>query len=93
MAVGGVLVVCWLLAASISRDYFRFVDGLITAVLGDLVMLGCLAALAFHLCNGLRHLVWDAGAGFSDRSVKFSAVAGMAGTAIIFLAFVAFANL
>ena len=93
LAVGGVLVVWWLLAASISSDYFRLVDGLMTTVLGDLVMLGCLAAISFHLCNGLRHLVWDAGAGFSDRSVKFSAVAGMAGTAIIFLAFVAFANL
>ena len=93
LAVGGVVVVWWLLAASVSRDYFEFVDGLMTTVLGDLVILGCLAALSFHLCNGLRHLVWDAGAGFSNRNVKFSAIAGLAGTAIIFLAFVAFANL
>ena len=93
LAVGGVVVVWWLLAASVSRDYFEFVDGLMTTVLGDLVVLGCLAALSFHLCNGLRHLAWDAGAGFSNRNVKFSAFAGMAGTAIIFLAFVAFANL
>ena len=92
LAVGGVVVVWWLLAASVSRDYFKFVDGLMTTVIGDLVVLGCLAALSFHLCNGLRHLVWDAGAGFSNRNVQFSAIAGVAGTAIIFLAFVALAN-
>ena len=92
LVVGGALVVWWFLAASISRDYFGFVDGLMTTILGDLVMLGCLAALSFHLCNGLRHLVWDSGAGFSKRNVNISAFAGMAGAAIIFLAFFALAN-
>ena len=92
LAVGGVLVVWWFLAASVSEGYFGFVDGLLTSLFGDLVMLGCLAALSFHFCNGLRHLVWDAGAGFSTRNVNRSAIAGMAGAAIIFLAFVALAS-
>lgn len=89
LAAGAVLVVWWLLAASISRAHFEFVDGLLTTVLGDVVLLGCLAALSFHFCNGIRHLVWDAGLGFSERNVRMSAFAGIAGAAALFVCAVA----
>jgi succinate dehydrogenase / fumarate reductase cytochrome b subunit len=60
---GAILVVWWLLAASTDADYFEFVDGLMTSVLGDLVMLGSLWALWYHALGGLRHLIWDTGRG------------------------------
>ena len=35
-------------------------------------MLGFSLALFFHLCNGIRHLVWDAGKGFEKSTTATS---------------------
>lgn len=64
MSVAAALVAWWLLAAATSPDYFATVDGLLTSWIGNLVLLGALLALCYHLLNGVRHLVWDAGFGF-----------------------------
>ena len=83
LALGAVLVVWWLLAASTSENYFAFVDGLLTSIIGDLVMVGSLAAFWYHFCNGIRHLVWDTGAGFDAASVRLSATLGLLGAAVL----------
>ncbi|WP_375550601.1 succinate dehydrogenase, cytochrome b556 subunit [Rhodophyticola porphyridii] len=63
LLVGALLIVWWLLAAATGESYFTMVDGLITSVLGDLVMLGSVWALWYHALGGLRHLIWDQGYG------------------------------
>ena len=83
LAVGAVLVVWWFLALSTSPRYFGFVDGLMTSLLGDFVMVCLLAALWYHFCNGIRHLVWDMGAGLDGSSVRRSAIAGWCGAALL----------
>ena len=62
--VGALLLVWWLVAAAAGPDYFSFVQGVFGAWYGRLVLFGVTWSLAFHLCNGIRHLVWDLGAGF-----------------------------
>ncbi|MCY4462392.1 MAG: succinate dehydrogenase, cytochrome b556 subunit [Albidovulum sp.] len=84
MSIGAFLVAWWFLAASISPDYFEFVDGLLTSIVGDLFFAGLLAALCFHFCTGIRHLFWDAGKGFETGAVRKSAIAGLAGAAALF---------
>ena len=37
--------------------------------LGLLLLFGWSVALFYHLCNGIRHLVWDTGHGLDLRSV------------------------
>ena len=74
MALGAALVVWWLLAASIGADYFATADWVLTSWLGLLVMFGMSWALFYHLCNGVRHLVWDAGYGFELEHVSFSGI-------------------
>ena len=83
LAVGAALVVIWLLAASTSAAFFGFVDGLLTSVLGELVLVGCLAAFWYHGCNGVRHLVWDFGYGFDDANVRLSGWLGIAAAAVL----------
>jgi len=85
MAGGGVLVVWWFLAASVSESYFAVVDGLITSIVGDLVMLGLLAALCHHFCNGIRHLIWDTGRGLGDRDITLSSRVSLGGAIILFV--------
>jgi succinate dehydrogenase / fumarate reductase cytochrome b subunit len=64
LAGGAALLVWWLMAAATSPSYFAFVDGLMTSILGDIVMIGMALALWWHFFGGLRHLYWDTGRGF-----------------------------
>ncbi len=41
--------------------------------IGLLVLFGLTISLFYHLFNGIRHLFWDAGLGFSLKSSKISA--------------------
>lgn len=72
LAVGALLTVWWLLAAAAGPDYFAVADGIVTSWVGTLIMMGCTWALAYHFCNGIRHLWWDLGYGFEMDKVTFS---------------------
>lgn len=63
LLVSAVLVVWWLMAAASGAEYFATVDGLITSVLGDIVMTLSVLGLWYHALGGVRHLVWDTGRG------------------------------
>jgi succinate dehydrogenase / fumarate reductase cytochrome b subunit len=92
LALGGVLVVWWFLAAATSPDYFATVDGLMTSWIGGLVLIGLLAALWYHLLNGIRHLVWDTGAAFDLDQVQKGGIAVLVATGVmtVFTLIVAF---
>ncbi|MEM9715630.1 MAG: succinate dehydrogenase, cytochrome b556 subunit [Pseudomonadota bacterium] len=77
-----ILLVAWLLAAAWSPEAFAFVDGLLTSTLGSIILIASLWALWYHFCGGLRHLIWDTGAGFDLKFVDAS------GWAIIIASFV-----
>ncbi len=66
VALGGglVLLLWWLVALASGPEYYDFVMGIAGSIIGRLVLLGFTWALFYHLCNGLRHLYWDAGWGF-----------------------------
>lgn len=89
LLVGGVIVVWWLSAAAAGPDYFAIVDGLVTSWLGHLVLLGLTWSLAYHLLNGIRHLVWDAGYGFevptAERSAKGVAIGSLVLTVLLWI--------
>lgn len=72
MAISMALVVWWLLAAATGPEYFAFVDGWLTSVLGFLVLAGSAAAFFYHLLNGVRHLWWDVGNGYGLDQVTAS---------------------
>ncbi|MGR3314530.1 succinate dehydrogenase, cytochrome b556 subunit [Roseovarius indicus] len=62
LLLGAILMVWWFLAAATSAEYFATVDGLVTSLLGDVVMFLSLWALWYHTLAGVRHLIWDSGA-------------------------------
>jgi len=59
LIVGALLIVWWLFAAATSPEYFALADGVLTSVLGKLIMLGSIWALWYHTLGGVRHLIWD----------------------------------
>lgn len=83
LVLGAVLVVWWLLAAATGPEYFAIVDGLLTSWIGYLVLLGSTWALAYHLLNGIRHLVWDMGYGFEIETAERSGMAVVIGSGVL----------
>ncbi|MEX2454705.1 MAG: succinate dehydrogenase, cytochrome b556 subunit [Rhodospirillaceae bacterium] len=63
LAVGTLLLVWWIVAAASGPDAFETAQGFIGSWFGQLLLLGWSFALFYHLCNGIRHLLWDAGKG------------------------------
>jgi succinate dehydrogenase / fumarate reductase cytochrome b subunit len=72
MAAGTILLVAWLGSAAYGPDAFDMVSALFGSPIGLLILFGFTAAFYFHLCNGIRHLLWDIGKGFELATVRMS---------------------
>lgn len=72
LAVGSVVLAIWLIAAGSGPDAFASVNGFAASWFGQLLMFGWSFALFFHLCNGIRHLVWDTGVGLELETARLS---------------------
>ena len=87
LAIGTLLMTWWLVAAALSDGAFAAVQGVLSSVIGVLALMAWTAALIFHLFSGIRHLMWDIGFGFDDRSYRTSGwtvvVAVVAATLIV----------
>ena len=88
---GTLLLVWWLLAAATSQDQFDLASGVLGSWFGLAVLVGFTWALSLHLLGGVRHLIWDTGAGLEKHSSTMLAWATLAGsfvlTAAIWLGF------
>ncbi|MBS0519591.1 MAG: succinate dehydrogenase, cytochrome b556 subunit [Proteobacteria bacterium] len=70
LAVGALYLATWVIyAASGPRGYAVF-QSFNSSILGRIVLGGWLFSLFFHLCNGIRHLFWDAGYGFELKDAS-----------------------
>ncbi len=85
MAVGTLLLAWWLIAAATGPEAFATVSAFITSWFGRLVMFGFSWALFYHLCNGIRHLFWDAGKGFELPTMRKSGMAAIIGSVVLTL--------
>ncbi len=83
LTLGMVLAVWWLLAASTGPEYFAFADAFLTSWFGILILVGSLWALCYHLCNGVRHLVWDIGRGFENDTAFKTGIAALVGSVLL----------
>jgi succinate dehydrogenase cytochrome b subunit len=72
LVAGTLLLVYWLVATAASPDAFATAQEFIGSILGRLLLFAWTVALFYHLANGIRHLLWDAGRGFELRSVYAS---------------------
>lgn len=73
LSVGTLLLVRWLVALASGPEAFETVQAFIGSWFGLLLLFGWTWSLFYHLANGIRHLVWDAGYGFELRSMELGA--------------------
>ncbi len=63
LTVGALYLALWVICATSPNAYSHF-QSFNTSILGRIVLGGWLFSAFYHLCNGIRHLFWDAGYGF-----------------------------
>ena len=85
LGAGTLLLAWWLLAAATSDEAFALVQRCLGSVPGQLIMLGFVWALVYHLFNGIRHLAWDMGFGFKLKTAQISGWLVLIGSAAVAL--------
>ena len=78
LAAGALFLVYWLNALAAGADAFDHLRHLMEAWYGQILLLGLSFSLFYHLCNGIRHLFWDAGLGFEIETAYRSGKAVIA---------------
>ena len=75
LTFGLILLVAWIFTLSLGEEYFEYFVIFIKSWFGLLILFGFTFALNYHLCNGIRHLFWDAGYGYEIETVHKSGLA------------------
>ena len=75
LTFGLILLVSWIFTLSLGEEYFEYFVIFIKSWFGLLILFGFTFALNYHLCNGIRHLFWDAGYGYEIETVHKSGLA------------------
>lgn len=86
LAVGSLVVVSGLVTLAAGEDEFNVFRQLVGSPLGMLLMIGWSWALFYHLCNGIRHLIQDGGAGFEIPQFVRSSWLSAIGSVVLTLA-------
>jgi succinate dehydrogenase / fumarate reductase cytochrome b subunit len=82
---GMVLLAWWLMAAAIGPGAFGTANGFFGSWFGLLILFGFTWALLHHLLGGIRHLIWDTGAGYSYQARNNLAWATLIGSVVLTL--------
>jgi succinate dehydrogenase cytochrome b subunit len=77
---GTLLVAVWLMAAASSPESYDRVNWAFGTWLGQLILFGYTWALMHHMLGGVRHLIWDTGAGLEKHTASRIAWATLAGS-------------
>jgi len=83
LTLGTVALVYWLAALASGPQAYAEARALMGSLAGRLALLLWTLALFYHLCNGIRHLFWDAGYGFELGTVYRSGYAVLAATVLL----------
>jgi len=70
--VGALIAAGWAIALAKGPEAYAGYQALLGSPVGLLVMFGLTLSFFYHLANGIRHLVWDAGHGFDLKSANAS---------------------
>jgi succinate dehydrogenase / fumarate reductase cytochrome b subunit len=83
LAVGLLLLVYWLLAAASGSETYEHAQTVFAHPLIRLALIGFSFCFFYHLLNGTRHLVWDAGYGFEKKVARASGWLAFLGAVVL----------
>src|SRR5258706_8802451 len=80
LSVGSILLAWWLIAVAAGGQVFAATHAFLASPIGVLLLFLWSVAFFYHLCNGVRHLVWDSGIGFTLPRARLSGHAVLGAT-------------
>ena len=83
---GTLLLVWWLVAAASGAGAYGTFQSVASSWFGKLVLFGYTWALIHHMLGGIRHFVWDLGAGFEPGVRNQLAWATLVGSVVLTVA-------
>lgn len=83
LAGGFVFLVYWLAAIASGPVAYAHASTMLSHRSFKVLLALGLVALVYHFCNGIRHLLWDAGIGLERREARRSAWVVIAATVLI----------
>ena len=83
LAVGTIMVIWLLVAAATGPEAYSVFIWFANTLIGKLMLFGWSVALFFHLCNGIRHLIWDTGRMFKIEHVYLGGYFVLLATAVM----------
>jgi succinate dehydrogenase / fumarate reductase cytochrome b subunit len=69
--VGSAILALWLAMSASGPAGYDMASSILGSPLGLLVLFGFSWSLIHHACGGIRHFIWDTGAGLSKPSFRF----------------------
>jgi succinate dehydrogenase / fumarate reductase cytochrome b subunit len=70
LSLGLILWVAFLMAAAGGESSYATARAILDSFLGRLILWGWIYALFFHLCHGVRHLIWDTVHGLERETLE-----------------------
>ena len=86
-AVGLLVLAAWLIQAAGGEESYAAFINVMGSPLGLLLLAGFSFSFFYHLCNGIRHLFWDAGRGFEKHQANTSSYIVIAAALVLTAAF------
>jgi len=83
LSLGALALLAWIIGAAIGAETYAAVYALLAGPFGMLLLFGMSASFFYHLGNGIRHLVWDAGYGFDREVARLSGWATFIGAVVV----------
>ena len=78
--VGALIVAAGAICLAVGTECYGGFAAIMGSLPGELVLFGLTLSLFYHLANGIRHLVWDAGRGFDPKFADLTAIVVIAFT-------------
>ncbi len=69
---GTLLVFISFILLFLGEKYYEIVNLFFNTYLGRAFLFFYILSLSYHLCNGIRHLIWDIGLGFEIKNVHYT---------------------
>ena len=69
LVLGTVNVAFWVIALALGHNIFASYQMWLGSPMGKVLLVGWSFSLFYHLTNGIRHLLWDAGWGYEIERV------------------------
>ncbi len=70
--VGAILVTGWLLSIAMGANVYAGYAGFMGSIFGQLILFVFTLSITYHFLNGIRHLIWDAGKGYTPSTANLA---------------------